>query len=366
MTGSTRGGRSTNPRQISSKHTQPVDNASEPRQESIDENQLQADLFAVSKARKRSLQFPHSHPQEIPMQSPSTDLLDLSLMNDRLCPDLAPSQCDQRQSDGAISNVSPLELRHSGSTHSSQDSVHDLTSCDYSCPSIEQFFSTSAYLPWICTADSLAAPSTKCTRPSPKQSSAPGHHEPATFTKDTTTDRHWSGESVDCRLASMIPGVNDKVFDQEIPESLQLDFWNIPLTTEPLHNEVMLDPETKNALTRHYFDYVCQILSCFDSHENPFRADIPQKMLTCDYIHDCIVGMSAAHLANSVSGMEDIALRHRDRVVLALSSVVDTISPSEDYELEQYWLQCSSTRNTRHHALIASLLLGISSVSTRP
>lgn len=138
----------------------------------------------------------------------------------------------------------------------------------------------------------------------------------------------------------------------------------MPLTSTPPLSELLLDPETKHVLTRHYFDSICQILSCFDSHENPFRADIPQKMLTCNFIHDCIVGMSAAHLTNSVSGMNTIASRQQSRALYALSSIIDIVSPSEDQEFERSWLQISSTKTARHQALIAFFLLGISSVST--
>lgn len=150
----------------------------------------------------------------------------------------------------------------------------------------------------------------------------------------------------------------------ELPASFRLDFCDMPLTTTSPLNEVPLEPETKHTLTKHYFDSVCQLLSCFDSHENPFRADIPQKMLTCDNIHDCIVGMSAAHLANSVSTMKNVALRHQSRAVFALSSIIDFVSSPEDQEFERSWLQISSTKVARHQALIAFLLLGISSVST--
>lgn len=187
-----------------------------------------------------------------------------------------------------------------------------------------------------------------------------------TFAEDLDLDRLWLYGATPA-LSIDDSAINEAAImhsNYDSTCSTQLDFWKSGLTTMPLPNDVPLDPEIKNALTTHYFDRICQILSCFDSHENPFRADIPQKMLTCEYIDDCVVGMSASHLANSVSGMENIALRHRNRAMSALTSVIQSLLSLKDQQPEQSWLTCTSTRLTRHHALLASLLLGISSVST--
>lgn len=137
------------------------------------------------------------------------------------------------------------------------------------------------------------------------------------------------------------------------------------LSPTPLNN-TFLDPSTKQRLTLHYFESICQILSCFDSHENPFRSDIPRVMLTCDYVHDCIIGMSAAHLANSSSGMESIALNHQARAMAGLSLVIQTIQPSGRPLDEQIACQDPFARSARYQALLAAMLLGISSVSVMP
>ncbi|KAH0043885.1 hypothetical protein KCU78_g497, partial [Aureobasidium melanogenum] len=176
----------------------------------------------------------------------------------------------------------------------------------------------------------------------------------------------WLYEPANSILASVtdLPDIDETDAggtNNELTEPNQLDPWKMCLSTIPPPNDALLGPGTKIALTNHYFDYICQIVSCFDSHESPFRTDIPQKMLTCEYIHDCVVGMSAAHLANSVSGMENIALSHQNRAMFALSSVIDSLFTSGDEESEQHWLSCSSTKTTRYHALLASLLLNMSS-----
>ncbi|CAD0109581.1 unnamed protein product, partial [Aureobasidium uvarum] len=61
--------------------------------------------------------------------------------------------------------------------------------------------------------------------------------------------------------------------------------------------------------------------------------------------------------------MEDIALRHRHRAMFALSSVIHSMFHPEDEGSGQHWLSRSSTKTSRYHALLASLLLNISSTS---
>lgn len=119
----------------------------------------------------------------------------------------------------------------------------------------------------------------------------------------------------------------------------------------------------KQRLTVHYFETVCRILSCFDSHENPFRSDVPRVMLTCGYMNDCVIGMSAAHLANSSIGMESVALQHQVRAMSGLSAVIKSLrGPSLGHDAIVS-RRDSFTRSARHQALLTAMLLGISSVS---
>lgn len=128
-------------------------------------------------------------------------------------------------------------------------------------------------------------------------------------------------------------------------------------------NNGLLDGMTKHDLTMHYFDSVCQILSCFDSHENPFRYDIPRVMLTCDYVHDCVIAMSAAHLANSRMGMESTALKYQARAMAGLSFVIQSMQAPACADDAQIALCSSYDRSTRYQALLTAMMLGISSVS---
>lgn len=128
-------------------------------------------------------------------------------------------------------------------------------------------------------------------------------------------------------------------------------------------NNGLFDGMTKHDLTMHYFDSVCQILSCFDSHENPFRYDIPRVMLTCDYVHDCVIAMSAAHLANSRTGMESTALKYQARAMAGLSFVIQSMQAPACADDAGIALCSSYDRSVRYQALLTAMMLGISSVS---
>lgn len=233
---------------------------------------------------------------------------------------------------------------------------HDTCSSDEQpCPTLTDHI-------WARTPHELAGVAPGDVQSPSEELSGKMNHNTIAFVEDLDLDDAWLNQPVKSNLVSVpnLPDINNSAE----PDQDQIDSWTMCLSDMPLHNDTPLDSGTKNALTTHYFDYVCQIVSCFDSHESPFRADIPQKMLTCDFIHDCVVGMSAAHLANSVYGMEDIALRHQTRAMFALSPVVDSVFPSRDKGSQNYWLSCSSTKTSRYHALLASLLLNMSSVGT--
>lgn len=129
---------------------------------------------------------------------------------------------------------------------------------------------------------------------------------------------------------------------------------------------IWVDADTENHLTTHYFDTICGIISCFDSRQNPFRKDIPRLMLNCEYITDCVHGLTAAHLANSTSGMKSIALKHQTRAMRGLMSVLKNLQLPNHGRDNDRGLSRVSAKYARHQALLAALLLGISAVSTAP
>lgn len=129
---------------------------------------------------------------------------------------------------------------------------------------------------------------------------------------------------------------------------------------------IWIDVETQNILTMHYFEHICQIMSCFDSRLNPFRKDIPPIMLNCGYMNDCVNGLSAAHLANSVRGMDSIALKHQTNALRGLVSDIRMIEYPDCQRKINNSLSRVSAVYARHDALLAALLLGISTVRSNP
>jgi hypothetical protein len=144
-----------------------------------------------------------------------------------------------------------------------------------------------------------------------------------------------------------------------------IEYDSLYLESTLWQSNIWTDVENENTLTMHYFSHICVILSCFDSRQNPFRKDIPRMMLSCEYMSDCINSLSAAHLANSICGMDSVAMRHQTRAVRGLMSVIQSIQDQGNHDISDSSMLRLSTTYARHHALVAALLLGISAVSTK-
>lgn len=160
--------------------------------------------------------------------------------------------------------------------------------------------------------------------------------------------------------AMMIPCQTS--FEPPFLDLEHIDSTDWILSASP-HRDLQLHSEASNDLTMHYFDSVCRILSCFDSHESPFRSDIPRVMLTCDYVRDCVVGLSAAHLANTRAGMKAIAMKHQARAMAGLSTVLQTIQIYNQQGSITGPPRFLCSPGARYQALLTALLLGVSSVS---
>ena len=137
----------------------------------------------------------------------------------------------------------------------------------------------------------------------------------------------------------------------------------VPVSTSWQRN-IWINVETENNLTVHYFDTVCQMLSCFDSRQNPFRKDIPRVMLSCEYLNDCVKALSAAHLANSIRSMDNVAVKHQTKALRGLMSVLQTLQCPSHHSSSDNELSRFSVTFTRYQALLAALLLAISAVRT--
>lgn len=103
--------------------------------------------------------------------------------------------------------------------------------------------------------------------------------------------------------------------------------------------------EQSTALSEHYFGYVCPIISCFDSLQNPFRSMIGSLMVTNSLIFHCVMAISAAHASQRKLEMVDMALEHRTEAISCLT--MELALPTSAVTSE---------------SLLGTIVLGISSV----
>ncbi|EMD68571.1 hypothetical protein COCSADRAFT_178369 [Bipolaris sorokiniana ND90Pr] len=136
-----------------------------------------------------------------------------------------------------------------------------------------------------------------------------------------------------------------------------VDSDNFVLASTLWQRNIWTETETENNLTVHYFDNTCPMVSCFDSRQSPFRKDIPRIMLTCEYLNDCIKALSAAHLANSIRGMDNVALRYQTKAIRGLMSVLQTLQFPSHHKSSDNGLSRVSATFARYQALMAALLL---------
>lgn len=143
-----------------------------------------------------------------------------------------------------------------------------------------------------------------------------------------------------------------------------VDTGILALTSPLWQQNFWITTDTESNLTVHYFNNICQIMSCFDSRQNPFRKDIPRIMFTCECLKQCVNALSAAHLANSICGMDSIAIRYQTKAIRGLMSVLQTLQYSSQNKSSDNGLSRLSDTFVRHQALLVALLLAISAVRT--
>ena len=117
-------------------------------------------------------------------------------------------------------------------------------------------------------------------------------------------------------------------------------------------------------LMSYYFHTICRTLSCFDSSRSPLRSDIPYASFEATHIYDCMLGISATHMANFDQDLAMAALEYQGRTMRSLQAKIDELSTTKG--------QCSAkrdartaptTRKTRHYVLLTTILLGVTAVS---
>lgn len=107
-------------------------------------------------------------------------------------------------------------------------------------------------------------------------------------------------------------------------------------------------------LVAHYFDVICQVMSCFDSASNPYRTDIPQSLSVSPHIFDCLMTMSAAHMANYINEYTVATLRYQTKAMSSLQEEMASLALTE--------LATATTSKTRYQLLLGTIIIGMTSV----
>lgn len=121
------------------------------------------------------------------------------------------------------------------------------------------------------------------------------------------------------------------------------------------------------SLVQYYFDNICYIHTTYDNPATPFRSVVGRR-LASPLIFSCIASMCATHLFQGVEGMLPTCMQYHSSAIQALSSAIADLdqaieaveSPDDVPKPENSYL-----RSQIEEALLASLLLGYSSVSLR-
>lgn len=107
-------------------------------------------------------------------------------------------------------------------------------------------------------------------------------------------------------------------------------------------------------LVAHYFDVICQVMSCFDSASNPYRTDIPQSLSISPHIFDCLMTTSAAHMANYVNEYIVTTLRYQTKAMSSLLAEMARLALDE--------VATTTTSKNRFQLLLGTIIIGMTSV----
>ncbi|KAK4494258.1 hypothetical protein PRZ48_014556 [Zasmidium cellare] len=106
-------------------------------------------------------------------------------------------------------------------------------------------------------------------------------------------------------------------------------------------------------LVAHYFDVICQVMSCFDSASNPYRTAIPESLSISPHIFDCLMTMSAAHMANYINEYTVATLRYQTKAMSSLQEEMASLALTE--------LATATTSKSRYQLLLGTIILGMTS-----
>ena len=155
--------------------------------------------------------------------------------------------------------------------------------------------------------------------------------------------------------------------DLVCPQEMLPSYWE---TVVPDTVPLLTDDETE--LLRYYFTVVCDINSCFDSMQNPFRSNILNLLPGCAVLYHSILSMSAAHLYGWKLSTAPKAVEHQSQALKSLKMEVYELERKEKSyatltssrsSMEVPALQASQApSNAVGNILFASIILGMTSV----
>jgi hypothetical protein len=84
--------------------------------------------------------------------------------------------------------------------------------------------------------------------------------------------------------------------------------------------------EEPSILLGHYFSFVCEVASSFDSSKNPFRSHVTRMMDASPLLFTCVMSISAAHLYQNQEHSSSIPLSFQTEAISRISGELAKIS----------------------------------------
>lgn len=114
-----------------------------------------------------------------------------------------------------------------------------------------------------------------------------------------------------------------------------------------------LEHEAASRLEKYYYDTACRIMSCYDSVTNPYRTVIPMLCSPSSALRNCIMGMSAAHMAVFATDMAEVAIAYQMEAFKQMSSNLPGFRAID---------KCLTTSTSTYETLLGTIMLGMTSV----
>ncbi|KAI5363365.1 putative zn(2)-C6 fungal-type DNA-binding domain, fungal transcription factor [Septoria linicola] len=122
--------------------------------------------------------------------------------------------------------------------------------------------------------------------------------------------------------------------------------------TVPRKTAVKLEHEAASRLEKYYYDTACRIMSCYDSVTNPYRTVIPVLCSPSSALRNCMMGMSAAHMAVFAKDMAEVAIAYQMEAFKQMSS---NLPGSRAID------KCLTTSTSTYEKLLGTIMLGMTS-----